>query len=138
MIGLRGHHLFCLTLFSGRGYSEAFTRNMESIQKQLNSDGSFLLLEKEDDVCSACPNLLPGAGCLLGTENVNNRDRAALRVLHLVPGREYSWRETGKKLMKVSAEEFEAVCGECRWNREGLCSREKLKAAAQKLLFSKL
>ncbi len=133
MIRLRGHHLFCLSLFAGKGYSGDFVKNMRNIQKQQETDGSFLLLERDDDVCLACPNLLPGSRCLLGTENVLDRDRAAIEVLGLAAGELYRWGEIAERLAGITEEEFEVVCGKCRWKAEGLCSREKLIEAGKRL-----
>ncbi len=131
MRDVRGHHLFCMTLFSGHGYDQAFAENMARLIDTLQAGESFRLVLEQDSVCSACPNRQADGGCTLGTENVLHRDRAALEVLGLSAGQELDWAQARKRLAAVTEAEFEAVCQKCRWAAEGLCSfallRERLK-----------
>lgn len=123
MRGVRGHHLFCMALFTGHGYSEAFTQNMGAIVRSLKAGEAFRLVQGQDIVCAACPHLMPGGGCAHGTEDVGQRDAAACRVLGLSPGEEgLGWQQVREKLLGAGEEGFRAVCGGCRWAGEGLCS----------------
>lgn len=119
---LRGHHLFCMALFSGHGYDQSFTAAMNHLLLERKSGSPAQLLIGVDSLCAACPNRMEDGGCLLGTENVEMRDRAALRVLGFQEGESVSWAETQKRFSKVTEEDFQAVCGDCRWQKGGLCS----------------
>lgn len=118
---VRGHHLFCMTLFSGHGYDEAFAENMAGLIGALQAGEEFQLCAGQDDVCRACPNRQADDGCALGTENVLHRDEAARKVLGLPVGEKLNWEQVRRRLAAVTEEEFEAVCGKCRWAAEGLC-----------------
>lgn len=119
---IRGHHLFCMALFAGHGYSQEFVENMTAVIRQLKEGEGFRLVSRQDSVCAACPNLLPDGGCTHGTEDVLARDAAALRVLGLSQGAVLTWQETRLRLQGLDEESFQTVCGGCRWAREGLCS----------------
>lgn len=131
---LRGHHLFCTALFSGCGYDEAFTENMKSVLEKLQAGEKVQLAEGPDRVCSACPNSQPDGGCSLGTDDVARRDREALRLMQAVPGDKFAWREAGEKLSRLTEDQFRAVCGNCRWQKEGLCSYRLLMERAACIL----
>ena len=73
MIRLRGHHLFCCTLFQGSGYDGTFASRMAQVMERLQAGEEICLVEGCDDVCAACPNRRGEAGCALGTENVARR-----------------------------------------------------------------
>ena len=76
---IRGHHLFCMTLFSGHGYDAAFTNAMKNTIFSLQGGESILLCSGEDEICQSCPNQRQAGGCALGTEDALQRDEAALR-----------------------------------------------------------
>lgn len=129
---VRGHHLLCMPLFSGKGYSQAFTRRMAGLIHRWERGEAFQLCLGQDDVCSACPNARENGGCALGTADVARRDRAALEVLGLSPGMELTWEQLMEKLEEVTPEGFQAVCGGCRWHRAGLCSYRLLQERAKR------
>jgi len=128
---LRGHHLFCTALFSGHGYDEAFTEKMSAVIEKWKTGESIILLTTADEVCSACPNRRKQGGCALGTEDVLRRDQAALEVLELSPGDHLTWKRAGTLLSRVTEEEFQKVCGNCRWQKDGLCSYSLLRESAE-------
>ena len=78
MTRLRGHHLFCATLFQGSGYDQAFTAQMERTLAALEAGEDFTFCAGPDSLCAACPNLRPGERCAHGTSDVARRDAAAL------------------------------------------------------------
>ena len=121
---LRGHHLFCATLFQGCGYNEAFTRSMQEVLAALEAGEGLSLVCGSDDLCRACPHCLPGNACALGTEDVLRRDRAAREACGFSLGQELSPVQVGERLRQVNRSQWEKVCGGCRWQREGLCSWE--------------
>ena len=131
---VRGHHLFCMALFSGHGYSEEFSRNMQNLIDQLKKGASISVCRGEaDQMCSACPNRTKDDECLLGTSDVRDRDSAALKVLNISVGDELSWTKTISLLKAVTQEEFLQVCDSCRWKDEGLCTWELLRQRSETL-----
>lgn len=134
MITLRGHHLFCMTLFTGSGYDPEFTKNMQALRNRLAEPRQTVLLcGGADMVCTCCPNR-QGPTCALGDENVQARDAAARRALDLRIGGCYTSGAIWNRLQEVTEQEFEAVCGRCRWMREGLCSYTLFSERAAALL----
>lgn len=119
---IREHHIFCMNLFTGHGYDQPFTENMEKTICSGKAGEPLQLCAEQDAVCGACPNRQSDGGCELGTDDVLRRDRAALEVLRLEPGQEIAWELAGRRLRGISEEEFAQVCGSCRWAEEGLCS----------------
>lgn len=124
---LRGHHLFCTALFSGHGYDRAFTEKMKETLSALEAGKPMELGFGPDELCAACPNRREDGGCELGTENVLQRDGDSFAVLGLEPGTSLNWKEAGERLAQVTDEEFFRVCGDCRWQKAGLCSPELLR-----------
>ena len=52
-VHLRAHHLLCLLTFVGRGYTAAFTSNMEQIAARLSSGADdIMVVEGPDDLCT--------------------------------------------------------------------------------------
>ena len=119
---LRGHHLLCTALFSGHGYSESFTQKMTELIRAMQNGERLSVFIGADEVCAACPNRTAEGGCVLSTEDVEKRDLAALRVLRLSPGEELTWAQAKSRLSLLTEQDFQAVCGGCRWQKEGLCS----------------
>lgn len=132
MIHLRGHHLFCMTLFSGHGYDERFTENMAALLEKLkqNGDERVLLMAGDDNICAACPNL-NGTHCRLGNDDVQSRDAHARHALSVSCGRVYLYSELRKRLASVSQEDFDLVCGNCTWWRKGFCSYEMFRKSIE-------
>lgn len=124
---IRGHHIFCMTLFSGCGYNQAFADNMQNLIADLKKGESFRLCQGQDAVCESCPNKEPSGGCALGSEDVERRDFEAMAVLGLACGQELDWDRKDVLLKGVEESGFQQVCGCCRWAKEGLCSFALLK-----------
>lgn len=118
--------MFCTRLFSGSGYNQAFADNMGRLVENMQKGEKFQLVQGHDDICRYCPNREPD-GCALGTEDVQRRDAAAMEVTGTAPGQVLDWAELRERLEKLSEEDFRYVCGDCRWQREGLCSYPLLK-----------
>lgn len=119
---IRGHHLFCMALFTGHGYSPAFTENMSATIQALRAGEPLRLTSGPDALCAACPHLLPEGGCAHGTADVARRDQAARQALTVSPGDTLTWQELRARLLSLDEAGFQAVCGGCRWAAEGLCS----------------
>lgn len=128
---LRGHHLFCTTLFTGHGYSEAFTERMTALLESLKNGERAELCVGGDVLCEVCPNRQENDGCTLGTENACERDLAALSVLQFSPDESVLWRTAHERMLTLTEPQFQVVCGDCRWQKEGLCSLKLLQKQAR-------
>ena len=119
--------MFCMPLFSGHGYDEAFAQNMAQVIEALKRGETFRLCQTSDVLCAACPNHTPQGGCSLGEEDVLSKDAAALKALRLSPGEICDWPQLAERLRSITREGFCHVCGECRWKKEQLCTYELLR-----------
>jgi hypothetical protein len=129
MYNLRPHHLLCICLFDGRGYSDGFIRNLRDIRDRLISTTGtyFRLAEGHDDICSACPNLTARKTCASGDADARRKDGRLTKTLGLQYGRTYAFTDTVERMRaKMTREHFYACCGNCRWRMEGLCSYDRL------------
>ena len=138
---LRVHHLFCSALYIGKGYSEDFCKNMNSIVRKLwaenlhedilhnghkEDDGKVELIICPDCICQECPNLTE-TGCSLDDNNVVSKDEKLAKRLGLEINRRYAVSELlHQTAMNMTEEIFETSCHNCEWYQEGLCSYEKL------------
>ena len=112
---LRPNHLLCIQKYSGHGYDEAFTRNMEALVRMLKSEPNteITLTYGGDALCSACPNY-NGRTCL--SENkVKIMDDKVLLFCKLSYGETGSWAELSDKAVQVFESEFEDICVTCEW-----------------------
>lgn len=126
MIRLRGHHLFCTALFYGNGYSEAFVKRMEEILLRMEEESVYLINEA-DEACEKCPNKRVDGICMLGNEDVCGKDRGVAEALQFAFEKEYTPGQIKQAMKNVTKEDFERICGTCRWCKEGYCSYEKMK-----------
>lgn len=60
MLKIRPHHLNCMPRFIGKGYSDAFCRNMQEIKACIENGEPYTLVYESDDICAHCPNLMDG------------------------------------------------------------------------------
>lgn len=149
---LRVHHLLCSALFAGKGYSDAFVENMQSVVDGLFSDRAKRKADKAslmneadsvgaktvslslepDIICAKCPNLTDGA-CCLDDNNVISKDAKLAERLGLTCGRGYPREALLRHVAAALREEiFEDSCHKCRWYAEGLCSYDLLREAYRK------
>lgn len=134
MIRLRPHHLLCIRGFRGKGYSEAFVRNMREVIGRLNEDAgqTVEMVSGADDICRCCPHLTDEGICDQN-EKVSAYDRRTSEVFDLYAiqagdargsdknkyGRCGYAELQGKIDVLFDPDRLEAVCGGCRW--AGLC-----------------
>ncbi|MFC5585473.1 DUF1284 domain-containing protein [Nitratireductor kimnyeongensis] len=120
-VRLRAHHLLCMLTYVGRGYSPAFTANLDEIVSRLNAGEDLLLIEGPDDICRPLLDGSPHAHCL--NARVNQRDtRAAHALSHWLgqaidPGRAI---KPDKKLIERMRSAFalgktRQACLGCEW-----------------------
>lgn len=125
---LRFHHLLCIPLFEGKGYSDDFSVNMERIKEIAETTRERIRFICDfDSICQGCPNKSEG-GCLLneGSDKIEDKDARIAELLGVENGFESSYKAAldlaGEKIHKA---EFEKLCGQCRWYKAGVCSFEK-------------
>lgn len=122
---LRVHHLLCIPLFRGEGYSDAFSRNMtEKIEwLQCHTQEKLKLICSPDMICEKCPNLTPEGTCRCSGNQVAVKDRDLCSRLGLSEHGAYTYQELRDVFQeKLTKEIFEASCGKCEWYAKGLCS----------------
>lgn len=126
---LRAHHVLCTTLFEGKGYSSGFCAGMEKMVRQLreNPDAPLLAVCVPDEVCQNCPNLTEKNTCSSNRNQIVKKDKRVCQMLHLQENKIYTYRELQIRAKKyLDQQNFEEICGDCNWNKLGLCSHEKL------------
>lgn len=121
VIRLRGHHLFCLMGYRGKGYSDGFCANMTSVYETLRSrpDTTIELIEGPDDICAAFPSDQP-SHCQ--NRSVYQKDHAIIRKLGLETGSRFSWETVCSRAAAFAKpEDVRTLCRDCRWQPLGLC-----------------
>lgn len=130
---LRVHHLLCIPLFRGSGYSDAFSRNMEEQIKwfMAHADEEILLVCGPDGICQKCPNLKEETFCREADDKVTEKDRRLCEALHLEEGGYTFHTLMAAAAERVTEQIFTESCKNCEWRKQGLCSwqayRESLK-----------
>ena len=121
--------MLCTTLFEGRGYSSGFCAGMEQMVRQLRENPDTLLFAVcvPDEICQNCPNLTEKNTCSSNRNQIVKKDKKVCQMLHLQENEIYTYRELQIRAKKyLDPQDFEEICGNCNWNKMGLCSYEKL------------
>lgn len=129
MYKLRPHHLLCMRLFKGKGYSDEFTCNMQKCIDNLvrEPNVNFELVDGCDDICLHCPNLNDEHQCSQGNESVLHKDLFVLKTLRLKVASNYSYNEINDRILRnMTSVNFKKCCSTCRWYAVGLCSYDDL------------
>lgn len=124
---LRAHAVLCLLGFRGKGYSEAFVREMTTVAAALRRDDD-LLIQLQDGpgtLCAACPHL--EGGCTLGGEDhephMVAHDREVLRRLGFEAGDVVSWSQVKQRIaQRIRGSDLDAICTTCPWLELGHCA----------------
>ncbi len=141
VLRIRGHHLLCILGFRGRGYDRRFVQNMGTLVSTIRQDPdlTFVLTDRCDDICSACPHNTAGR-CRKkpqGEDVAQKADRAVLGRLGLAPGE----RHTARQVYKSVAAKVRPVhvgrefCTACQWRELGFC-KEGLRALREQEFFT--
>lgn len=118
---LRGHHLFCLLGYRGKGYSEGFCTNMSEIYEQLRlfPETEIEVVEGPDAICRAFPTDQP-SHCHNTT--VYRKDREILQEIGLEIGSRARWKDICASVADgVLPNAINRLCGDCPWMPLGLC-----------------
>ncbi len=116
---LRPHHGLCLRFFRGYGYSDAFSRNMETMLKRLREGAAVRLEKGQDCICSACPNR--DRGC----PDAMRYDARVLELCGLLPGQELSFQELEQRILEriILPGRLREICKDCEWF--SICGKEE-------------
>lgn len=136
---LRFHHLLCLPLFVGEGYSDDFSANMRYIKEFVETEDPRLrFICTGDMICENCPNRRPGSCALDSTDStVADKDRRVSEILSLGTSDGVSYSKALQTARSsIDKRIFEDLCGDCRWFRQGLCSFEKWAENAARTVYS--
>ena len=132
---LRIHHLLCIPLFAGYGYSDGFCENMEKMISMLETqaDEPLEAVCAPDVICAGCPNLTAENTCQTSGMQAEKKDAALAEALGIRPGESYTYRGL-KELaaQKLTEEIFTGSCKNCQWYAKGLCSYKKWKKCIDK------
>lgn len=119
-VRLRPHHLLCLQNYQGKGYDEAFVRNMNGIVGRLSEspDTWVRLVSGGDDVCACCPNYTEQCR---SEKKVLRFDRNARDMFDLEEDL-YRWEELCRIVRTdLTPEKMKQICGGCEWAENGTC-----------------
>jgi hypothetical protein len=115
-INLRPHHLLCIQKYTGHGYDENFTNNMNKLVEAIrtNPDYRVELVEGGDRLCASCPNFTEGK--CKEVDKVKSMDEKVLKVCEFSYGDADSWNSFAKVAAGIfDTPQFEEICGTCQW-----------------------
>ena len=116
-IYLRPHHGLCIQHYTGRGYDEKFTKNMDYIAGILknNPTQEIVLCKGVDALCECCP--YNQEGICLSEEKAAKYDSKCLSLAGFNEGQHLIWdlfqKTLADEIIKKSALKY--VCGDCVW-----------------------
>lgn len=115
IVQLRPHHLLCIQLFEGKGYSPEFVKNMFDTIDRLNSNPDIMLTSTCDTLCSECPNS-KGPVCIT-EEKIQTYDKNVLKETHLEEGKIYKWNDASRIAADLILDKgiIQEVCVDCGW-----------------------
>ena len=125
---IRGHHLLCALGFRGHGYSPEFVANMRRVVGRLRDHPRtrLILLDSEDSICAACPNLRADGACRnkKASARIGAKDRVILWRLGLKPGTGISAAAAYELIRQAITPALltEKLCAKCRWRSLGYCA----------------
>ncbi len=122
-LNLRFHHLMCCYTFTGVGYNDIFTKNMENIVQILkeNFEIKILLQTQCDDLCAQCPHNKNGS---CDTEDsVRRRDLEVAEYFGIKSLKHLTIDEYRTRILPVQKQlrSIDEVCRKCTFSE--LCNR---------------
>lgn len=111
---LRPHHGMCLPKFVGKGYGDAFTRNMTAVHDFLyQNPGTEIIIKKGcDDLCAHCPHRIVDR---CDSEHPDLFDERVLKMTGLNYGDHVTFAEFVQRTEPLRKDHLGEVCGECSW-----------------------
>ncbi|MBA4489701.1 DUF1284 domain-containing protein [Paracoccus sp. S1E-3] len=129
---LRPHHVLCAIGWTGRGYSPAFSANMDAVvvgRLRADPDTPVAFTENADSLCAPCPHRR-GHGCA-SAEKIADLDRNHAAALGIEPGARMSWAEARARAMRLRPDDLDRICARCQWLEYGMC-KDALRRLRQK------
>ncbi|WP_294351158.1 DUF1284 domain-containing protein [uncultured Clostridium sp.] len=123
MLKLRPHHINCIYFYRGLGYSNEFVKNMDKIVNELksNDDIRIKFVKSCDDVCECCPNKLQSEKCNTA-DKVKEMDLRTIHRYNLNVDNIYNFSYIKNEIYKkMLANNFNYICAECEWKKQGVC-----------------
>jgi len=124
---LRPHHLLCTQGYSGRGYNDAFVKNLNAITAYLrgDNDASVTLVCSTDDICQACPNKL-GENTCATNEKVQRMDELVMHYFGLEL-RTYRYQDMISQINRsMTSFMLDNICSACHWYPISACRKNIL------------
>lgn len=124
---LRPHHLLCTQGYSGKGYNEAFVKNMDVIVEKLrsNEEVEIELVFNTDDLCSCCPHRLGDDLCETN-EQVKRFDQKVVDYFKLKEGKYIYTTLVNKIAQEMTEEIMKDICCDCSWFQISSCKKNVL------------
>lgn len=122
MVTFRPHHFLCALCFRGKGYSDAFTTNFQSLMLDLtqNPKTEITVTHESDSICAPCPNRIDKF-CSTETK-INHLDNLHSKHLGFQPGQRYTWQDAKQQIAnKLNLNLFHQICATCSWKGYGIC-----------------
>lgn len=113
----------CLAYFEGKGYSDGFTVNMQTMLEFFEKGADIELTVSGDEICKECPNLKEGSCVSAGL--VEAYDRKVLEACGLSEKAQMRFQEFVENVQKNVIESGKRVeiCGNCQWNE--ICANKQ-------------
>ena len=125
MLEFRPHHFLCTLGFEGKGYSEDFVENFQTIAERLRNSSQgdsteIRVVDSTDSICSPCPNRQKTV--CTSEQNVRRIDQAHTAILGIKSGDQLSWGEAKALIAKkMTITAFDKACAPCEWKAMGVC-----------------
>ncbi|TXB71352.1 DUF1284 domain-containing protein [Paracoccus aurantiacus] len=115
--------MLCAIGWQGRGYSEAFSRNMDAVvvgRLRADPDTPVIFTSQADSVCGPCPHRR-GEGCA-SDERISWLDQNHARALGITPGQQMRWQQAEARAReRVRPDDLDVICARCQWLEYGMC-----------------
>ncbi len=120
----RPHHFLCALGFRGKGYSDRFVENFQTLVDQLRGPQGdqvqIKVVSQTDSICEPCPHKRDRS-CAEQVK-IQTLDEAHLSALGLKVGQHLNWGEVKVRIKeRLSVERFHRICQNCSWKAMGVC-----------------
>ncbi|MCL6284723.1 DUF1284 domain-containing protein [Ruegeria sp. 2012CJ41-6] len=121
----RPHHFLCALGYQGKGYSDAFTRNMDLIvQGRLRGEGGdaveIEVTAQTDSICGPCPHRRDTL--CESQDKIEALDTRHAAALDLRAGDRLSWGTAKARIRaRVIPGDLGVICQSCQWLEYGMC-----------------
>lgn len=121
-VKLRYHHVMCIHTYSGHGYDERFSENIEKIIKVLKEDSNINIrfVDNCDDICEACPNR--NEEYCIGEKSIREKDSRVKKYFNLDKKSIDTYNDLVEEIKPTFSRlrDISEVCGQCDFKK--LCN----------------